>query len=325
MKVRSLGWLGVRTASAAAMCDFCRDVLKLELLPNPSSGTRFELSDGTEIHVYGPDDTDHEFFGTSPVVGLMVESFASAHAHMTERGVEFLYPDPQRHGGKAWHHFRAADGNVYEIIGPDDLGSPERDRVRATVQTKDATLAAEIGLIDGWANREAREFFRNVWPMYVHEISGYDTEFYRLDSTGRWIPNLVDDWISNATRPANLRTSHGESDLLQPFQRAHVVTAGGVPIGFACVGLQPFKYMPEDADVTIAEFFLAHKSRGTGAGRRAIELLVKQYPGRWHLRAIHDNRRAIRFWRKTLPFVGALDVRERSMDGDIVWEFTAGG
>src|SRR6185503_6068183 len=204
MKVRSLGWLGVRTASAVAMCDFYRDVLRLELLPDPS-GTRFKLSDGTEIHVYSANDTDHEYFGTSPVVGFRVDSFAAAHAHMTQRGVDFLYPDPQRYGGKAWQHFRAADGNVYEIIGPDDLGSTESDRVRATAPTEATPLAAEVGLIDAWANREARDFFRNVWPMYVHEIAGYDTEFYRLDPTGRWLPNIVDDWISNPTPPANLR------------------------------------------------------------------------------------------------------------------------
>ena len=36
-------------------------------------------------------------------------------------GIEFLYPEPQRQAGKAWQHFRAPDGNVYEIIGVDDL------------------------------------------------------------------------------------------------------------------------------------------------------------------------------------------------------------
>jgi hypothetical protein len=40
---------------------------------------------------------------------------------MVQAGIEFLYPEPQRQAGKIWQHFRAPDGNVYEIIGEDDF------------------------------------------------------------------------------------------------------------------------------------------------------------------------------------------------------------
>jgi catechol 2,3-dioxygenase-like lactoylglutathione lyase family enzyme len=121
VKVRSLGWIGVRTAHADAMCAFYRDVLGLEVILERPGATWFRLADGTEAHVYAADDADHDFFGAGPVVGFTVESFAAAHAEMTRAGVPFVYPEPQRHGGRAWQHFRAPDGNVYEIIGPDDL------------------------------------------------------------------------------------------------------------------------------------------------------------------------------------------------------------
>jgi catechol 2,3-dioxygenase-like lactoylglutathione lyase family enzyme len=121
VKVLSLGWLGVRTASSAAMSAFYRDVLGLEALHLDASSSRFRLNDGTEAHVYTQNDSDHVFFGSAPVVGFAVESFATARAAITEAGIEFLYPEPQRQGGRAWQHFRAPDGNVYEIIGPDDL------------------------------------------------------------------------------------------------------------------------------------------------------------------------------------------------------------
>jgi hypothetical protein len=62
------------------------------------------------------------FFGTAPVVGLAVDSFRAAHAALTTARTEFLHPEPQRADGRAWQHFRAPDGNVYEILGPDDLG-----------------------------------------------------------------------------------------------------------------------------------------------------------------------------------------------------------
>jgi predicted acetyltransferase len=158
--------------------------------------------------------------------------------------------------------------------------------------------------------------------MYVHEISAYGTDFYRLDATGRWLPDIAEHWISNVTPPANLRGSRKDSDPMQPFQRAHVIAVKGVPAGFACVALQPFEYMPEDVDLIVSEFFLVHGHRGTGTARRALELMIERYPGRWYLGAIHDNLKAIHFWRKTLPSVGARDIRERPIDGDIVWEFS---
>jgi len=80
------------------------------------------MNDGTEAHVYGSDEHDHEFFGSGPVVGFSVDSFKEASEAMAKAGIDFLYPQPQRKNGRAWQHFRAPDGNVYELIGPDDMG-----------------------------------------------------------------------------------------------------------------------------------------------------------------------------------------------------------
>ena len=120
MSVKSLAWLGVRTVNAAAMSAFYRDVLGLEVLQEESGGARYALADGTEVHVYDGADTFHEFFGTAPVIGFFVDSFADTQQRMTRAGIKFLYPEPQRQSGRAWQHFRAPDGNVYEIIGIDD-------------------------------------------------------------------------------------------------------------------------------------------------------------------------------------------------------------
>jgi catechol 2,3-dioxygenase-like lactoylglutathione lyase family enzyme len=121
VKVLSIGWLGVRTDSHAAMSAFFRDVLGLAPIQHGGTGSRFRLYDGTEAHVYPGEDRDHDFFGGGPVVGFAVASFATARAALIAAGIEFVYPDPQRFDGRAWQHFRAPDGNVYEIIGPDDL------------------------------------------------------------------------------------------------------------------------------------------------------------------------------------------------------------
>lgn len=123
MEVQSLGWLGVRTPDARAMTAFYRDVLGLEVILDRPDATWFRLGDGAEVHVYGPDDADHEFFGSSPVAGFRVDSFEAARSALAAAGIEFIYAEPQRAAGRAWQHFRAPDGNVYEVIGPDELGS----------------------------------------------------------------------------------------------------------------------------------------------------------------------------------------------------------
>ena len=122
MAVHSLAWLGVGTPDAAAMTAFYRDVLQLEMILERPGATWFRLGDGTEVHVYGPSDEDHDFFGSAPVVGFAVDSFPAVYAAMAAAGMDFIYPQPQRADGQAWQHFRAPDGNVYEIIGPDNLG-----------------------------------------------------------------------------------------------------------------------------------------------------------------------------------------------------------
>ena len=83
--------------------------------------------------------------------------------------------------------------------------------------------------------------------------------------------------------------------------------------------------MPPDADVHIAEFFLIHRARATGAATRAVALLLERYPGRWHLRAIHDNTRAVRFWRKALASIGVDDLEEHRDGGDVVFRCVTGG
>jgi catechol 2,3-dioxygenase-like lactoylglutathione lyase family enzyme len=119
MKVVRLGWMGAKTEQFDRMNAFYRDVLGLDVVSMDDSSGRFKLQDGTEVHVYGPKDPHHEFFSQGPVVGFQVDNFATAQRRLLTAGIEFIYPEPQRASGKMWQHFRAPDGNVYEIIGDD--------------------------------------------------------------------------------------------------------------------------------------------------------------------------------------------------------------
>jgi catechol 2,3-dioxygenase-like lactoylglutathione lyase family enzyme len=115
VSVYSLGWLGVRTDRFGQTVALYRDVLGLEPFHADETSVRFRLRDGTELHVYGPADENHRFFGTAPVVGLAVEDAAATRERLEAAGVDFL-TELERDGGAAWCHFRGPDGNVYEII-----------------------------------------------------------------------------------------------------------------------------------------------------------------------------------------------------------------
>lgn len=81
--------------------------------------------------------------------------------------------------------------------------------------------------------------------------------------------------------------------------------------------------MPADVDVLLAELFIANPFRGRGTAARAIERLLPTYPGRWHICAIRDNLRAIRFWRKTLPTLPIRNLSESAADSGVIFSFSA--
>ena len=96
-----------------------RDLFELEAFQVDETSARFRLGDGTEVHVYGPADVDHDFFGAGPVVGLVVDDVDAVRQRLDAADIEFLTP-VERVGASAWCHFRGPDGNVYEIISRSD-------------------------------------------------------------------------------------------------------------------------------------------------------------------------------------------------------------
>lgn len=183
-----------------------------------------------------------------------------------------------------------------------------------------------VHLIESWQStpeaEAARAFFRNVWPMYVHEITGFDTDFYELDAFGRWQPDIVEHWAGAVTVPANLREPRSSEDGGQPFQRTYVIARDGQSVGFVCVGLRPFAYMPEDVDACLFELFLNRAQRGHGVAERALEQVLARHAGRWFLRIIHDNARALAFWSKALPRAGVSQLERCDEPGDVCWRFS---
>jgi predicted enzyme related to lactoylglutathione lyase len=120
VNITGLSWVGTRTAEYDAMVSFLKDVFALTPSLEEEGFAVFTLPNGDQIEVFGADtDEEHTFFTTGPVVGFRVADVAAAQAEMEAAGIEFLGPPGSSSDGSAWSHFRAPDGNVYEITsGP---------------------------------------------------------------------------------------------------------------------------------------------------------------------------------------------------------------
>lgn len=116
MNVHGLAWLGTRTAEFDGMVAFLKDVLGLTAAIDEPGFAVFRLPNGDTVEVFGADDEHHGFFRTGPVAGFEVDDVAAAQAEMEAAGIEFFGKPTSSADGYAWSHFRAPDGNVYEVM-----------------------------------------------------------------------------------------------------------------------------------------------------------------------------------------------------------------
>lgn len=114
MRVTSIGWAGSRTDGFGDMVGFLEVVLGLAVTRRQPDFAVLELPSGDKFEVFGPSDRDHRHFTTGPVVGFVVEDLPAAVAELERAGVELLGGQVEQ-DGTGWRHFRAPDGNVYEL------------------------------------------------------------------------------------------------------------------------------------------------------------------------------------------------------------------
>ena len=116
MKVKGIRWIGTRTDKFDEMVKFYKDTLGLVQSYSEEGFAAFDMPNGDRVEVFAPDYPDHAHFTTGPVGGFEVEDIENARLEMEEKGIEFLGPTA---GNKSrWAHFRAPDGNVYELTQP---------------------------------------------------------------------------------------------------------------------------------------------------------------------------------------------------------------
>jgi predicted acetyltransferase len=55
-----------------------------------------------------------------------------------------------------------------------------------------------------------------------------------------------------------------------------------------------------DTEFNMGEFFVLSKFQGQGIGQQAVEQIWNNYPGRWEVPVIPENKPALAFWRKNI-------------------------
>jgi catechol 2,3-dioxygenase-like lactoylglutathione lyase family enzyme len=115
MKILGLDWVGTRTSQFRETVAFFEQTLGLPVGARREDFVRLDLPNASCVEVFGPGDGDHLFFTTGPVVGFLVEDIEAARHDLVRHGVELLGTTRGQAGVGRWQHFRAPDGNVYEI------------------------------------------------------------------------------------------------------------------------------------------------------------------------------------------------------------------
>ena len=113
MRVLGIVWMGVQTENFDAMASF---VERLIGAPAPRQEPGFRLwsfPDGDIIELYATGAK--QTFGTAPVVGFRVDDLEEGRRLLGELGVEIVGGYGPNEAGYESVHFRAPDGNVYEL------------------------------------------------------------------------------------------------------------------------------------------------------------------------------------------------------------------
>jgi hypothetical protein len=120
VKVKGVRWLGVGTERVSLMRSFAIEVLGLRVAGEDTENfVELAMGDGAKLELFGPAAVGDSpwLFESNPIVaGFLVEDIEAARDELARTpNVELLGELRVLPGGYAWQHFRAPDGNVYEL------------------------------------------------------------------------------------------------------------------------------------------------------------------------------------------------------------------
>lgn len=119
VEIKGIRWLGVRTDRYDEMRSFVLDVLGLRLIGETEDFFGAQAANGDRIEIFGgpfAPQPGYQFAVNKVVAGFRVDDIDAACAELERApGVEVLGERGVGENGYAWQHFRAPDGQVYEL------------------------------------------------------------------------------------------------------------------------------------------------------------------------------------------------------------------
>lgn len=115
VNVLGIAWVGTRTDRFREMASFYDEVLGFDRWIEDEGFLAYRLPNGDVAELFGPGEGAHDHFTTGPVAGFLVEDLSGAIEELADAGIEILGVPVVEASGSGWAHFRAPDGNIYEV------------------------------------------------------------------------------------------------------------------------------------------------------------------------------------------------------------------
>ena len=157
----------------------------------------------------------------------------------------------------------------------------------------------QVSLIDARTSAMDRAWLTNVYPLYLHDLSEFEEEYYRLNDHGLWEPDHLPSWLDE----------QDDWPLL--------IVADSQRIGFALVNQAPSPYITPGRDYRMSEFFILRRYRRDGIGKRAAFAVFDRFPGQWELSELPRNTGAIAFWRRIIAEYTGGHYAEQRINGTV--------
>ena len=132
MNVIGIAWVGVKTSKFREMNLFTTQVMGLKLFAEERDFRAFHLPNGDTFELFGPKGPDppQQFATNKVIAGFLVDNIEEARRELVSSGIELVGPLVRTKEGYAWQHFRAPDGNVYELTyNPAQVGKPGPQKI----------------------------------------------------------------------------------------------------------------------------------------------------------------------------------------------------
>ncbi|WP_422475707.1 GNAT family N-acetyltransferase [Endozoicomonas sp. ALB032] len=147
---------------------------------------------------------------------------------------------------------------------------------------------------------EDKETVKGLFHYYIYEMSDF--------------LNLSPSQSGKFEFPQGIIDSYWSSDDHFPF----LVLCNGEIAGFSLLR----RYPPDKSWFDIGQFFVLKKFKGQGVGRKAFELSVSKFPGRWITRVLTKNKKALAFWTSVIGKTTKNNfVLKREVDVDLEMDF----